>query len=70
MLKVFPGGHNVARQYRHPDLIPRNVYLREGRMVDMNKVQKTIDDFGKESFAEKCGRFFKEIGGRISKIFQ
>ncbi len=69
MLKIFPKVNNAARQYQHPDLTPRNVYLREGRMADMNKAQKTIDNFGKESFSERCDRVFKNIGKKNSKFF-
>ena len=64
MFKVFPEFYRL--QYRHPDLIPQNVYLREGRMADMNKAKKTIDNFGKTSFAERCSRIIKGVVERIA----
>ena len=47
----------------HPDLMPRNVYLREGRMVDMENVRKTLADFDKKPLGDRIGAFFNKIIG-------
>lgn len=30
---------------QHPDLAPRNIYLRLGRVIDMDEVNRVIEDF-------------------------
>lgn len=47
----------------HPDLMPRNVYLQEGRVIDMKNVRKTLADFDKNSLVERIETFFDKILG-------
>ena len=46
---------------KHPDLAPRNIYLRMGRVMDMKTVEKYIANFGKKSIWEKIGNWFSNL---------
>ena len=46
---------------RHPDLAPKNVYLRTGRIMDLETVRKYIANFGKESIWEKIRNWFSNL---------
>ena len=43
--------------------MPRNVYLQEGRVIDMKNVRKTLADFDKKSLVERIETFFDKILG-------
>ena len=50
--------YNSKKFYqKRPDLAPRNIYLREGRVVKMEEVKKTIDNFGATPFEKICNWF-------------
>ena len=68
MFKIKPKFNNSSGyyKYRHPDLVPRNVYLRNGRMVNVEKMNKTIRDFG----ASPVERFFNFIKDTYNKIIR
>ena len=42
--RIDPNSQEFYKQ--HPDLAPRNVYLRMGRIAKMDEIRKTIRDFG------------------------
>ena len=48
----------------HPDLAPRDIYLREKRTVNMEDVRKTISDFLEEPWYK---RFYHSIMGKMKK---
>ena len=53
---------NSQRFYvKHPDLAPRNVYLRMGRVMDLKTVERYIANFGKETIWDKIGNWFSNL---------
>ena len=53
---------NSQRFYaQHPDLAPRNIYLRMGRVMNLKTVEKYIANFGKESMWDKIGNWFSNL---------
>lgn len=60
MLKIRTKVDINSRKFyeQHPDLAPRNVYLATGRLIDMEKVNRTIENFG-EPFWIRAKNWFK-----------
>ena len=53
---------NSQRFYvNHPDLAPRNVYLRMGRVMDLKTVERYIANIGKENLWDKIGNCFSNL---------
>lgn len=53
---------NSQRFYvNHPDLAPRNVYLRMGRVMDLKTVERYIANIGKETLWDKIGNWFSNL---------
>lgn len=72
MLKIRPkvnSNMNERYKYRHPDLVPRNVYLINGRMVNLDKMQKTIGNFG-FSPIEQVLYFIKDTCKKIGEVLR
>ena len=64
-VKLNPNSRDFYR--KHPDLASRNVYLNAGRVVDMKKIHKYIENFGKETFSDKCARYFTNLRNLFNK---
>ncbi len=47
---------------RHPDLAPRNVYLRMGRILKLEDVQKAFFDWDKP--------WYKKVFDKITSLFK
>ncbi len=57
---------NSQKFYKsHPDLVPRNVYLAMGRVVNQKEVNRKIENFG-EPFWVRAKNWFKY---KIEDIF-
>lgn len=74
--KFKPSQINTPEFYRrHPDLAPRNIYLREGRTItpeDWNKTIKRLDRINKisdftSSIKSKLKQFFNKFNKKITK---
>lgn len=50
---------------RCPDLTPRNIYLREGRVITKKEVDEYFAKSTRKTFAERAEDFFRKI---ISKF--
>ena len=46
---------------RRPDLAPRNEYLREGRVITKNEVDKYFAKITRKTFSERAGEFINKI---------
>ena len=53
---------------KRPDLAPRDVYLREGRMMNMKEVKKIINNFGATPYEKICN-WFKDIYNTFKMLF-
>ena len=62
-------GKKVANNYynskdfykRRSDLAPKNVYLREGRVITKNEVDKYFAKITRKTFSERAGEFINKI---------
>ena len=45
----------------HPDLAPRNIYLREKRVLKHDEVQEYLDKLSSKSIAEKCSGLMHKL---------
>ena len=52
---------------RCPDLAPKNVYLYMGRVEKFDNIQKYLDKITKETFTEKCSRWYNNIKNWFNK---
>lgn len=46
---------------RRPDLAPKNEYLREGRVITKNEVDKYFAKITRKTFSERAGEFINKI---------
>lgn len=51
---------------KHPDLMPRNVYLATGRILPKEKIDKYLDKHFKLSLKEKCQILFNRLKNFIT----
>ena len=51
---------------KHPDLMPRNVYLATGRILSKEKIDKYVDKHFKLSLKEKCQILFNRLKNFIT----
>ncbi len=69
-MKIFDMfGKKLANNYynskefykRRPDLAPRNVYLREGRVITKKQVDEYFTKITRKTFSEKVEEFIRKI---------
>ena len=61
--------NNVEFYKKRPDLAPRDIYLREGRMMEIEEVKRTINNFGATPYEKICN-WFKDKYNSIKMIFK
>ena len=60
---------------KYPELLPRNIYLRTGRILNKKEVDKELSKFFRDSFFEKARSFLNKVVNDIknsnrSRIFK
>ncbi len=63
MMNTKPKGYYNSKEFyqRRPDLAPRDIYLREGRLIKMEEVDKYLKKISKETIWEKLGKFISRF---------
>ena len=56
------GYYNSPEFYaKHPDLMPRDIYLASGRIVTKEEIEKNFNKMFQLSFKDKCKLFWNRI---------
>lgn len=59
---------NTPEFYKeHPDLAPRNIYLREGRIIAEKDIEKAIRKINRNA---KIEEFFNLVSNKIKQLFR
>ncbi len=59
---------NTPEFYKeHPDLAPRNIYLREGRIITEKDIEKAIRKINRNA---KIEEFFNLVSNKIKQLFR
>lgn len=59
---------NTPEFYKeHPDLAPRNIYLREGRIITEKDIEKAIRKINRNA---KIEEFFNLVSNKVKQLFR